>query len=63
VADGVIVGSALVRTAEEILSPSGNSAKPGVEKEAIDSAIESVRQLTSELMEGIQLAGSGARAK
>ena len=63
VADGVIVGSALVQTAAEILSPPRSSAKPGAAKKAVDSAVESVRHLTSELMEGIRLTGSGARAK
>lgn len=62
VADGVIVGSALVQTAAEILSQPRSSAKPGTAKKAVDSAVESVRHLTSELMEGIRLAGSGARA-
>ncbi len=63
VADGVIVGSALVRTAAEILSSPRSSVKPGAVKIAVDSAVESVRHLTCELMEGIQLAGSGARAR
>jgi len=62
-ADGVIVGSALVRTAADILSSSRNSAKQDMAKEAIDSAAESVRHLTSELMEGIRAAGSGDRTK
>jgi tryptophan synthase alpha chain len=57
VADGVIVGSALVQTAAESFPESGSGTPAGVERKAVESAVKSVRRLTGELMDGILMTG------